>query len=132
MLEDQFYRSKLISGYLRGELSGSEEEELNAWIAASPENSNYLLQEFGSEEQVRHLLSNYNSLDENALWDKINNKLQVSKQQLQVPGKSGEMTIDPDKDIKGLDKNSKERAKDVKRKKIYSLNYKLTAAAALF
>ncbi len=125
MLEDQFYRSKLISGYLRGELSGAEEEELNAWLAASPENINYLQQEFGSEEKVRHLLRQYNSLDENALWDKVSVKLQVSRT-------STEVTNDSDKGFRRSDGDSKEQAKNAKGNKIYSLNYKLAAAAALF
>ena len=125
MLEDQFYSSKLISGYLRGELSGAEEEELNAWLAASPENINYLQQEFGSEEKVRHLLSQYNSLDENVLWDKVIVKLQVSRT-------STEVTNDSDKGFRRSDGDSKEQAKIAKGNKIYSLNYKLAAAAALF
>ena len=79
MPKDQFYISKLITGYLKGELSEEQVAELNAWIAASPQNSGYLKAHFGTEERLRDLLVQYNSLDEDAVWNKTLSKLKAKE-----------------------------------------------------
>ena len=79
MPKDQFYISKLITGYLKGELSEEQVAELNAWIAASPQNSRYLKAHFGTEERLRDLLVQYNSLDEDAVWNKTLSKLKAKQ-----------------------------------------------------
>ncbi|WP_256003507.1 FecR domain-containing protein [Pedobacter deserti] len=79
MLKEPFYISRLIAGYLKGELSEEQAAELNAWIAASPENSSYLSEQFGTEERLRDLLVQYNAFDEDAVWNKTLQKLETKK-----------------------------------------------------
>ncbi|WP_285009590.1 FecR domain-containing protein [Pedobacter faecalis] len=79
MLKEPFYISRLIAGYLKGELSEEQAAELNAWIAASPENSRYLSEQFGTEERLRDLLVQYNAFDEDAVWNKTLQKLETKK-----------------------------------------------------
>jgi ferric-dicitrate binding protein FerR (iron transport regulator) len=57
----------LVLGYLRGELSAREQEELDAWLAASPENRAFF-ESLMADGALRQKLAAYGSADEEQGW----------------------------------------------------------------
>ncbi|WP_316838419.1 FecR family protein [Pedobacter gandavensis] len=77
MLKDQFHVTKLITGYLRGNLDPEEQAELDNWIAASAENRKFM--EGFTEEQLSADLQIFRSVNEAAIWTKVQQRLGTAK-----------------------------------------------------
>ncbi|WP_442591891.1 FecR family protein [Pedobacter sp. AW31-3R] len=74
MFENQFHISQLITGYLRGTLDAKQQHELTDWIHSSDENQSFFL-DFLTEENLSTALKEYNSLDEEVLWENTISKI---------------------------------------------------------
>lgn len=77
MLKEQFHISKLITGFLRGTIDTEEQSELDNWIASSADNRKFM--ESFSEEQLAADLKIYQSVNEDAIWAKIHQRLESAK-----------------------------------------------------
>ena len=77
MLKDQFHVSKLITRSLRGTIDTKEQTELDNWIAASADNRKFM--ESFSEEQLTADLQVFRSVNEDAIWAKIQQRLESAK-----------------------------------------------------
>ncbi|AOM79339.1 FecR family protein [Pedobacter steynii] len=81
MLEKQFNISKLITAYLQGRLSASQQAELNTWLAENPENKAFF-DSFSDEELLGRELTLFEAGDEQATWSKtqaiLNKKYQTT------------------------------------------------------
>ncbi len=78
MLKDQFRISKLIIASLRGTIDREEQSELDNWVAASADNRKFM-QDF-TEEQLASDLQVFRSVNEDAIWAKINQRLRSAKE----------------------------------------------------
>lgn len=77
MLKDQFHVSKLIIGSLRGTIDTEDQAELDNWIATSAENRKFM--EGFSEEQLAADLQVFRSVNEDAIWAKVQQRLESAK-----------------------------------------------------
>ncbi|MBB6499002.1 FecR family protein [Pedobacter cryoconitis] len=77
MLKDQFHISKLITRFLRGTINTEEQAELDNWIAASADNRKFM--EGFSEELLAADLQVFRSVNEDAIWAKVQQRLESAK-----------------------------------------------------
>jgi transmembrane sensor len=74
MLKNEFHISELIAAYLREDISTSELEELNAWIAKSEANLAFVAG-LNKEKELSKQLKAFNEANETAVWDKTMSRL---------------------------------------------------------
>lgn len=74
MLENKFHISELIAAYLREDISASQLEELNAWLAESEVNRAFITR-INKEKELSEQLKAFNDVNEDALWDKTMSRL---------------------------------------------------------
>ncbi len=78
MLEQEFHISQLIKAYLNGELNPVQEQELQAWLAASPENRE-LLNSLSNEQELSRNIRDFEEVDSARLWERATVLLQLNR-----------------------------------------------------
>jgi transmembrane sensor len=81
--KNSFEIAELIFRLIRNEITTEEKEILDQWLAEKPENIE-LLENITNEENINNKMSIYMSYDKQKAWDRINNTINLTRQNQKV------------------------------------------------